>query len=77
WAEEQPIMVGAISTAHNADDTHFYESSPTPTLTIEEDEPPVYLLVSDYAQYFKPELNSPQAVNAPEMPANETMPAAR
>ncbi|HZQ06205.1 MAG TPA: D-lyxose/D-mannose family sugar isomerase [Anaerolineae bacterium] len=76
WAEEQPIMVGAISTAHDSSDTCFYETAQTPALTIEENEPPVYLLVTDYTQYYKPELNSPEAINAPGMAAHETMPAA-
>ncbi len=52
WAEESRALVGEVSLVNDDDhDNRFYgEIGRFPA--IEEDEPPLYLLVNDYARYY-------------------------
>ena len=53
WGEESPVLVGEVSTVNNDDtDNRFYE--PVGRFPeIEEDEPPLYLLVNDYQTFYQ------------------------
>jgi len=52
WAEDAPVLCGEVSTV-NDDYTDNCFLDPIGRFSdIEEDEPPLYLLVGDYAQYF-------------------------
>lgn len=53
WGEEQRVLVGEVSNVNDdQNDNHFYD--PVGRFpTIEEDEPPLYLLVNDYAKYYR------------------------
>ena len=47
-------MVGEVSTVNDdTQDNRFYEQAGR-FPSIEEDEPPLYLLVTDYATYWRP-----------------------
>jgi D-lyxose ketol-isomerase len=52
WGEDQRVLVGEVSVVNDdAKDNRFYEAIGRFPI-IEEDEPPVYLLVGDYARYY-------------------------
>ncbi|GIV76759.1 D-lyxose/D-mannose family sugar isomerase [Litorilinea aerophila] len=53
WGAESRVLVGEVSTVNDdATDNRFYE--PVGRFpAIEEDEPPLYLLVNDYARYYR------------------------
>ncbi len=54
WGAESKVLVGEVSAVNDDDaDNRFLEPLPRFS-TIEEDEPPLYLLCTDYAHYFKP-----------------------
>ncbi len=55
WAVEEPVLIGEVSLVNDdANDNRFYE--PVGRFPeIEEDEPPLYLLVSDYDAYWSSE----------------------
>jgi D-lyxose ketol-isomerase len=52
WAEEKRVLMGEVSNVNDdQNDNRFYE--PIGRFpTIEEDEPPLYLLVTDYTKYY-------------------------
>jgi hypothetical protein len=54
WGAGEPVLVGEVSTVNDdAADNRFYE--PTDRFPdIEEDEPPLHLLVGDYGRYYRP-----------------------
>lgn len=54
WGEDERVLVGEVSMVNDdARDNRFYE--PTGRFPeIEEDEPPLYLLVGDYPNYYRP-----------------------
>ncbi len=54
WAEESRVLVGEVSMVNDDyTDNRFYE--PVGRFPqVEEDEPPLYLLVNDYERYFPP-----------------------
>ena len=52
WAEDEPVLAGEVSTVNDDQhDNHFYDAIPR-FPTIEEDEPPLYFLVSDYPKFI-------------------------
>lgn len=53
WGAERPVLVGEVSTVNDdASDNRFYE--PVGRFpAIQEDEPPLHLLVGDYAQHYR------------------------
>ncbi len=54
WAEGERVLVGEVSTVNDDhQDNRFYENVGR-FPEIEEDEPPLYLLVGDYPTYFNP-----------------------
>jgi len=54
WAVESPVLAGEVSLVNDDDsDNRFYE--PIGRFPeIEEDEPPLYLMVNDYVKYYQP-----------------------
>ncbi|MBZ0293091.1 MAG: D-lyxose/D-mannose family sugar isomerase [Anaerolineae bacterium] len=54
WAEDGMVLAGEVSTVNDDHtDNRFYE--PVGRFSeIEEDEPPLHLLIGDYAQYYQP-----------------------
>ena len=53
WAEGDPVLAGEVSLVNDDDsDNRFYEA-PERYPDIVEDEPPLYLLVTDYARYYR------------------------
>jgi D-lyxose ketol-isomerase len=53
WAEESRVLIGEVSLVNDDDtDNRFYESLGR-FPEIEEDEPPLYLMVKDYYQYYE------------------------
>lgn len=56
WAEEARVLMGEVSTVNDdSADNHFYKPFGSGRFTaIEEDEPPRYLLCTDYANYWQP-----------------------
>jgi D-lyxose ketol-isomerase len=53
WAEESRVLIGEVSLVNDDDtDNRFYESLGR-FPEIEEDEPPLYLMVKDYHQYYE------------------------
>ena len=53
WGAAGKVLVGEVSAVNDDDtDNRFYEPLPRFS-TIEEDEPPVYLLCTDYARYYR------------------------
>lgn len=53
WAEEDRVLIGEVSTVNDDDaDNCFYEKVGR-FPEIEEDEPPLYLLVNDYEKYYQ------------------------
>jgi D-lyxose ketol-isomerase len=53
WAEEDRVLIGEVSTVNDDDaDNCFYEKVGR-FPEIEEDEPPLYLLVNDYLKYYQ------------------------
>jgi hypothetical protein len=55
WGEGETVMVGEVSLVNDDDeDNRFYEPRGRYP-TIEEDEPPVHLLVMDHARYYDPQ----------------------
>lgn len=53
WAEEDRVLIGEVSTVNDDDaDNCFYEKVGR-FPEIEEDEPPLYLLVNDYPKYYQ------------------------
>ena len=53
WAEEGRVLIGEVSTVNDDDaDNCFYEKVGR-FPEIEEDEPPLYLLVNDYLKYYQ------------------------
>jgi D-lyxose ketol-isomerase len=61
WAAEEPVMTGEISNAHDLADVQYYEALDMRGMAVESDEPPLYLLTSDYAEYYRPGSIKPQA----------------
>jgi D-lyxose ketol-isomerase len=54
WGAEAKVLVGEVSAVNDDEtDNRFYERLPRFS-TIEEDEPPLYLLCTDYANYYRP-----------------------
>lgn len=54
WAEGEPVLAGEVSLVNDDQrDNRFYEA-PGRFPAIEEDEPPLYLLVTDYDRYYQP-----------------------
>jgi D-lyxose ketol-isomerase len=52
WAEGEPVLAGEVSLVNDDQrDNRFYEA-PGRFPEIEEDEPPLYLLVTDYDNYY-------------------------
>ena len=52
WAEGAPVLAGEVSLVNDDQrDNRFYEA-PGRFPAIEEDEPPLYLLVTDYDRYY-------------------------
>jgi len=53
WGADGPVLVGEVSVVNDdAHDNRFYE--PVGRFpSIEEDEPPLYLLISDYPRYYR------------------------
>jgi D-lyxose ketol-isomerase len=55
WAINSPVLVGEVSLVNDDNsDNRFYESIGR-FPKIEEDEPPLYLMVNDYEMYYQPE----------------------
>jgi hypothetical protein len=55
WGKGETVMVGEVSLVNDDDeDNRFYEPRGRYP-TIEEDEPPVHLLVMDHARYYDPQ----------------------
>jgi hypothetical protein len=54
WATEEQVLVGEVSVVNDDNtDNHFYD--PVGRFPeIEEDEPPLYLLTTDYTKYYQP-----------------------
>lgn len=53
WGEGSPVLVGEVSTVNDdVQDNRFYEQAGR-FPAIEEDEPPLYLLVTDYSTYWR------------------------
>jgi D-lyxose ketol-isomerase len=54
WAEDERVMMGEVSTINDdSNDNHFYQPFGSGRFSeIEEDEPPLYLLSSDYSNYW-------------------------
>jgi D-lyxose ketol-isomerase len=54
WGAESRVLVGEVSMVNddNSDNRFFEPVGRFPV--IEEDEPPLYLLISDYPQYYRP-----------------------
>lgn len=54
WAEGEPVLAGEVSLVNDDQrDNRFYEA-PGRFPAIEEDEPPLYLMVTDYERYYRP-----------------------
>lgn len=59
WAEENRVLIGEVSLVNDDDtDNRFYKPMGRFPV-IDEDEPPLYLMVKDYAQYYNPESAAP------------------
>lgn len=55
WGAQDRVLVGEVSMVNDDDtDNRFYESVGR-FPDIQEDEPPLYLLVNDYARYYQPD----------------------
>jgi len=55
WAEGEPVLAGEVSLVNDDQrDNRFYEA-PGRFPEIEEDEPPLYLMVTDYPRYYRAE----------------------
>ncbi len=53
WGSAGKVLVGEVSAVNDDDtDNRFYEPLPRFS-TVEEDEPPVYLLCTDFARYYR------------------------
>jgi D-lyxose ketol-isomerase len=54
WAENSRVIMGEVSTINDdSNDNHFFQPFGSGRFsTIEEDEPPLYLLSSDYSNYW-------------------------
>jgi len=53
WADQERVLVGEISSVNDDNtDNRFYEQVRRYP-SVEEDEPPLYLLVSDYPRYYR------------------------
>jgi len=58
WAAEGPVLAGEVSLVNDdSADNRFYDA-PGRFPAIQEDEPPVYLLCTDYARYYGPDEHS-------------------
>jgi D-lyxose ketol-isomerase len=58
WAAEGPVLAGEVSLVNDdSADNRFYDA-PGRFPAIQEDEPPVYLLCTDYARYYRPDQHS-------------------
>jgi len=58
WAAEGPVLAGEVSLVNDdSADNRFYDA-PGRFPAIQEDEPPVYLLCTDYAGYYGPDEHS-------------------
>jgi D-lyxose ketol-isomerase len=54
WAEESRVLVGEVSTVNDdTSDNKFLDPIGRFT-SIDEDEPPHRLLITDYAKYYQP-----------------------
>jgi D-lyxose ketol-isomerase len=58
WAAEGPVLAGEVSLVNDdSADNRFYDA-PGRFPAIQEDEPPVYLLCTDYARYYRSDQRS-------------------
>ena len=54
WAEEQDVFVAEVSTVNDDNTDNIFENPHVSRFSgIEEDEPPLHLLVSDYATWLR------------------------
>jgi len=54
WAANQPVLAGEVSLVNDDDHDNRFYSEVGRFPEIEEDEPPLYLLVNDYKDYYDP-----------------------
>jgi hypothetical protein len=54
WAEESRVLVGEVSTVNDDNTDNKFLDPIGRFTTIEEDEPPHYLLLTDYPKYYQP-----------------------
>jgi D-lyxose ketol-isomerase len=54
WAEGEKVLVGEVSTVNDDNTDNCFLEPIGRFPDIEEDEEPLYLLVNDYARYWKP-----------------------
>ncbi len=52
WAEEEPVLVGEVSTVNNDNEDNRFLEPATRFAPVHEDEPPQWLLVSDYPKFL-------------------------
>jgi D-lyxose ketol-isomerase len=53
WAEEGRVLIGEVSTVNDDDADNCFYKKVGRFPEIEEDEPPLYLLVNDYEKYYQ------------------------
>ncbi len=54
WATNNPVLAGEVSLVNDDDHDNRFYSDIGRFPEIEEDEPPLYLLVNDYKEYYNP-----------------------
>ncbi len=54
WAEEGRVLAGEVSSVNDDQRDNYFIESVARFPTIEEDEPPLYLLLGDYPAYYHP-----------------------
>lgn len=53
WGAEQTVLVGEVSTVNDDDEDNCFLEQIGRFPDVEEDEPPLYLLVNDYTKYYR------------------------
>jgi len=53
WGEEADVLIGEVSTVNDDETDNIFAEPVSRFASVEEDEPPVHLLVSDYARWMR------------------------
>jgi len=54
WGEDEPVLVGEVSLVNDDSRDNRFWDAPGRFASIEEDQPPLYLLAQDYQRYYRP-----------------------